>query len=378
MFRILFVLIAAAVITFGTILLGNYLQRKVDEADASSDISDDADRELPADDLSSDAGDHYDSPTVFGASLKLQDYSGEDEAVLAINTLSGYYDTVLMPITDADGMLLFQSPALCELNRIPRSADDSGFRLFSSAAAAVKVKNMRLCVSFSPNGFVSSLDDAALIDGTLISELALYGADEVLITLPDDVGTLSAEAAEKLSKYIIDCRRISGDVCPIGVLISSEVYLDDASAKQIQQIAEAASFLAINFAVDEDETPAGTYRYVSRSITSLLGSFTVYNMRVILDGPSELLPPEYKACQDGDISNICIASYVLPDELDYRAQPSDETETETEADDFDPEEHSNPYASDASKYETEETAESTADDETGEPDETESDEKRWY
>lgn len=374
MFRILFVLIAAAVITFGTILLGNYLQYKVDEAEKLLDKTAETDDDSAQSEEVFESGDNYDSPTVFGAAIDLGDYEGESDIIVAINTLAQSYDTVLMPITDADGMLFYNSPALSELVRMPSAEDDANFRLFSSAAAAVKAKNMRLCIIYTPNNSVSTLDDAALTDGTLIAELALYGADEVLITLPDDIGEISTDSAEALNDYISDCREISDNACPIGILLSSEVYLDDNSAKQIQQIASAASFLAIDFPVEDDSTAVAAYRYVSRSVTSLLGSFNVYNMRVILDGTSEHLPAKYRACSDSGISNICVASFVLPSELEYNAQSADTAETTYSPNEtIDPEANTNPYATVADD-ETE-TETNPANDSA---DETSSDEKPWF
>lgn len=377
MFRILFVLIAAAVITFGTILLGNYLQRKVDEAEKTLESSEETTDPESESEIFSDSGEYYDSPTVFGATVSLTDYAGEDEAVLAINSLSTSYNTVIIPVTSSDGVLLYQSPALCELARMSAPEDDSDFRLFSAAAAAVKAKNMRLCVMLTPNSAVSFPFDSALIDGTLIKELALYGADEVLIALPDEIDKLSRTDAEILESYITECREISGDVCPIGILLSSESYLDDDSEKQIQSIASAASFLSIKFPVEADSSASSAYRYVTRSITSLLGSFNVYNMRVILDCAPEHLAAMYQACIDSEISNICFASYVQPDALSYRAQStetSDDTPVPEET--ADPEANTNPYATTA-KDEPDETAETEAETE-AETAETSPEERPWY
>lgn len=375
MFRILFVLIAAAIITFSTILLGNHLQRKVDALDNSAETT----PPQTHNDISYTNGDFYDSPTVFGATVQISDYSGEDEMILAINTLAQSYDTVLLPVTDSDGQLLYQSPALCELSRMPVPEENAEFRLFCSAAAAVKAQNMQLCVMFTPNSAVSSLKEAALTDGTLIAELALYGADEVLITLPDNFSAINTKTAEKLCSYISDCRQISDNACSIGILLSSEFYLDESSAKQIQQIASTASFLGINFRAEGDSTAGSAYRYVSRSITYLLGSFNVYNMRMILEGTPELLSQQYKACQDGGISNICFASYVMPYDLDYRSQTSDESvETDLPSRETAPVNNTNPYASGSKENETaadvDNFAESNEDVESESPDA----EKLWY
>ncbi len=346
LFRILFVLIAAAVITFMTILLGNYLLYKVSELDAARDHSEET-TALPTEFSSGEPeNERYDSPAVFGAAIRLDDYSSEDEVILAINTLAASYDTLLLPVTDADGKLLYQSPALCTLTRMPEPEDNPEFRLLCSAAAAAKAQNMRLCAVLTPNSEAASLDEAAQLDAAIIDELALYGIDEVMITLSDDAIKMGTEEAETLQKYIDTCFTRSDGVCPIGILLSSELYLDASSAMPIQQIASAASFLAIKFPVSENAAAADAYNYVSDSITSLLGSFNVYNLRVILDGSAEILSGKYKACQDGGITNVCFTSAVLPVDLEYRAQTTEEsTETDQPAESEDPSGHTNPYAS---------------------------------
>lgn len=378
MFRILFVLIAAAVITFGTILLGNYLQNKVAEAENALESTPENNDPDSEDDPYGENGNHYDSPTVFGATVILSDYASEDEVVLAVNELSPSYDTVIIPVTTDDGVLLYQSPALCELTRMPAPEDDPDYRLFSAAASAVKAKKLRLCVMLTPNSAFSSLKNSALIDGSLISELAQNGADEILITLPDDVDKISSRDAEMLSDYIVECRDISDNACPIGVLLSSESYLDTDSAKRIQEIASAVSFLSIKFPIEVDSTSASAYRYVTRSITSLLGSFNVYNMRVILDCPPELLAPMYQACKDSDISNLCFASYVQPDALSYREQASDTTdETLPPEESADPEANTNPYAT-TSQNPPDETESTNYDEPTQDTDDTSREDKPWY
>lgn len=354
MFRILFVLIAAAVITFGTILLGNYLQIKIadmEAAEKNAEETSEAEELLSPDEPGNS---HYASPDVFGAAIRLKDYTGEDEAVLAVNTLAEVYDTILLEITDDDGMLLYQSPALCALNRMPAMEENPAFRLLCSTAAAVKAKNKRLCVMLTPNYSVRSLEESAWTDGTLIAELALYGVDEILITLPDD-SVLTGEAADSLYDYINSCRTISKNVCPIGILLSADYYLDADDTQLVQRIANAASFLSISFPAAVDSPMGTVFRYVNDSITSLLGSFNVYNMRVILDGDTKLLAAKYEACKTSGITNVCFAETILPSDLEYRAQ-ADETEHESTQETTDPASNTNPYAT-TSPAETETEAE---------------------
>ena len=345
MMRILFVLIAAAVITFGAIFTGNYLLRKVADAEMmieSGETDEGSDDEYTP---SAPSGKNYDSPDVFGASLILADCKSEDEAVLAVNTLAQSYDTILLHINDSEGMLTYTSPALCQLNRMPSPEENPQFRLFASAAAAVKAQNKRLCVLLTPNFTSSDLESAALSDGTLISELALYGVDEVLVDFPENL-TLSNKVAESLYDYIVSARRITKNVCPIGVLLSYEHYLDNHEIMEMETIADAASFLAIRFSADEG-TPMGSfYRKVSSTLTTLLGSFNVYNMRILLDGSNKLLAAAYEACNDAGMGNICFMSGIIPGDLEHFDQSEDSTDTEIseKPQTIDPSDNTNPYS----------------------------------
>ena len=226
MFKILFVLIAAAVITFGSIILGNYLLRKVaaleDKQNADADGSLSADSQI----YQPERGRDYESPDVFGTSLVLSECSGEDEAVLIVNTLSQHYDTILLHITDKSGKLIYTSPALCDLNNMPSPDNNPEFRLFASAATAIKAQDKRLSVLIIPNFTTNDPQLASLSTGTLITELASYGADEILIKYPDELPLTSA-SAQFIHDYIVSCRSLSRDICPIGVLLSYTHYLEN-------------------------------------------------------------------------------------------------------------------------------------------------------
>ncbi len=341
MFRILFVLIAAAVITFATILLGNHLQKKVDALNKANLPEEESNHQtglLTPEELGNVT---YDSPDVFGATLFLKDYTTEEDAVLAVNTLAQYYDTLLLSVTDTEGNLTYTSPALCKLNRMPVPADNKSFGLFGAATAAAKAKNMRLCALWMPNFSSGSVDGAAATDGTLMEELFLYGVDEVLLTLPKDT-RLTSETVSILRDYIRSCRVVSGDGCRIGLLLSAQHYLSSETAKQIQELSDSVSFLAVSFPLGEDTATASVYRETGETITSLLGSFNVYNMRVLLEADHNRMAEQYRACQKGGLSSICFVSNILPQNLVVTEIPETEHETTPETESSKGE--SNPYA----------------------------------
>ena len=314
--RILFVLVAALVITILAVALGIWLKQKVASAESME-------FEYPenesAETLPITAGDvEMHSPTVFGAGLDVSDYESEDEIVLSINQLAEYYDTLTLPLTDENGTLIYTSPALCALMRMPAPESDRNFTLLSSAVTAGKVKNMRISALLTPT-------DDAETDAALISELAVLGFDEIIFT-PAFGESINYSDANRLRSHLSSCAEKSGSACTLGVMIPSGYYLRASDAKQIQMIASAADFLAITFT--SGTTTTGAYRTVTSEISSLLGSFSVYSMRVILtDANADILSAKTKACTDKGITSITLTSPVLPTEMIF----SDEYQAETDA-----------------------------------------------
>ena len=136
------------------------------------------------------------------------------------------------------------------------------------------------------------------------------------------------------------------------------MFLNAENAKIVQMIAGASSFLAIDFDSSGFDLPDFFYLDVSKSIKALLGTFSVYNMRVFIDSSSrEYASAEYEACMDNAISNICFTSHFTADELDFSYKGNDDmpvsadTDAETSEDSY-----RNPYAGMTfSESETEET-----------------------
>lgn len=322
--RILFVLVSALVITVLAVLLGIWLKQKVASAESLEYAYPEHETaEVPpvsAEDVS------MDSPTVHGAGLDVTAYDSEDEIVLSINQLSDYYDTLTLPLTDENGKLVYTSPALCDLMRMPAPESNPNYGLVSSAVTAGQAKNMRICAMITPS-------DEVMIDAALISELAHLGFDEVVF-VPEFGESINYSAANKLRSHLTDCSEETENACSIGVLIPSAYYLRASDAKQIQMIASASDFLAITFESDKTPTTTEAYRTVTSEISSILGSFSVYNMRVILtDSSSEILSAKSKACTDKGINSISLTSPVLPTEMifsdEYHAETALPVETES-------------------------------------------------
>lgn len=324
------------------------MKNKIAAAEESmTDLSETEETEIPPDEPVKQSGDAV-LLTMYASGLDLRDYSGKDELVLAVNTLAESYNTVMLPLVDDNGKLIYYSPALSELVRQPDiSSEDEVYSLLSSAASAAKAKNINVCALLIPSIDISSANSAALIDSRLIGELAENGITRIMLKLPipGDDGNYS----RWLQNYI---KSLDAGECEIGYALCSSYIADAAGAKLIQALAGSADFLGIYF-----DKHTGTYDEVSNDIihelNSLIGMFSVYNINVLIDD-DENTAAVYKACTDFGIQSICFTGFVLPDKLLNSESPeSDESEPDNKTDtEKTISENTNPYASTADSSET--------------------------
>ncbi len=373
--RIIFVISAALIITALAALIGNYLLSKINALEnAENDIyhaGNQVWREENEDEHS-----NYSPESVFAAGIDITLYENEDELVLAINELSKYYDTLNIKVTDSDGKFVYTSPALCTLTRTPEISENENYALLSSAITAASVVGMRVCVIMTPSDFQMQSSPAAILDATVATELSSMGVDEILL-LPgfDTQSSIEYSLANKLRIYLSELSGLLGDTCKVGIALSADSYLNVSNAKQLQMIASCVSFLAIEFSDSETSSQTERYTEISDKLSSLRGSFSVYNMRVLLRSvDSVLLSAEYSACIDSNVNNISFIPSITPDKLSYNGEQQKDTESqdETSADqslDADEKNNTNPY-SEVPQFSTE----SESQDDLGEN----SDNHSWY
>jgi len=325
MFRILFVILAAAVITFSAIFLGHYLKLRVAEAEAALNTSEPAKEQI----ISRPKLPENESARreLSGAGLELRNYHTEDAVVAAVNTLAEHYDTLLVYLSNSDGDLLYTSPALCEMLRIaaPDAEDNKELTLVRSALSAAKAKNLYLCAVLDSSFGMLKRGMDAQVDGTLFAELSSFGVDEILIqnTVMDEENI----PADEIADYLTGCAETVDGSCQLGVLLSDDVFLNFSNARSIQTIASAADFMGIDMTSYDSLSPDEMYEQMTQNITSLYGSFSIYNMRVILSTVDlDLLAAQAQALRDSDITNICFTENILPDSLNYSAVPVYEEE----------------------------------------------------
>lgn len=362
-FRILFVLLAAVIIAVLTVMLGNHLLKKAEQLESEENVTPE-DTESP----SVDAPEEYIitstvAPSVFAVTVDVRDYEDITSLSEKISTLSLHYDTLIIRLDDGKGGLIYSSPALCSILGLPVLDEDSTLDMIRSAVKTAKNKRMRLCAVIPSSLEKSAHDSASVIDSALISELAGLGFDEVMIRLSGSE-EFNRKNSQSLREYLLQCDEKTLSACLIGVTLPAECYVEASYAKHIQTVASAVSFLGINFPTDGMTTTTEIFSSVSHEITTLLGSFTVYNMRLVIDdGDIAAVAAEYTASVHSNINNVCIMGTYLPEEMAYdQNAPVDieETAEETEA----PETQSpeNPYASTGDYYgnggETKETTSS--------------------
>ena len=354
----MFVVVAAILILTVTTLIGKHLKNKVEKAEENAvelTVTPGLQTERHIEETA--IYDEY-SPTVFGSAIRVSDYlsgsSGksdkdEDEeesernVIADVDEIAQYYDTFTINISDKDGELIYQSSAMCELTHIKYAGESKEETIIRTALDEAKEKELRTCALLVPVISDTTLSGAATIESALISELYEMGFDEVLFDLTSFFpATVDYDTANRVRTFIRECSSLSENKCKLGILLSSDAFLDSSNAKQIQLIANSASFIAVWFDLEEVYITTNAFNDVSNAVTSLLGNFSVYNMRVMIDSRFELISGAvYVACTSHGVNNVSFSSFIDPANLTYADLPGDpakkdETEEKTET--------SNPYA----------------------------------
>lgn len=355
-FRVLFIIIAAIIIFSVTLLIGNRLKSRVEEADKAENTPHastglESERHLDENAAYSDY-----SPTVLGAGIRINDYidggQGGDETPKNIKNdvkkISETYDTLTIDLSTESGSLIYTSEAMCGISHIPFGGQSDEEKLIRSALDEAKANGLRTSAIILPILSETTVSGAAAVDSELIKELSEMGFDEVLFDLSGQLGDeISSDSASRIRNYVRDCSSLSDDVCKIGVMLSSEVYLNPSNAKQIQIVADVSAFIAIKFDLDEVYITTEAYDSTSAAVTSLLGNFSVYNMRVIIDSRFDIICASvYEACTSHGVNNIAFLGYIPAESLSFSGTPNVNSDPEDDQNiPTTPADNSNPYAS---------------------------------
>lgn len=335
--RILFVLIAAALITGAAILTGNLLLRKVEAAEdlLSANVPPSGNAAERADTATSSPTAKTDVPEVRASGLELLSHTTDDSITDRLRTLLLDFDTVSVTITDSSDHadLLYTSPALTKLFRMPETTNDPLYARLKAVANTANHSDLRCSAVLSASFAHMDADTAALVDGTIAGELQRMGFQELLLTdaLGDEADT---DAINSLRRYLANMREMQGessDPISIGVCLPTSVYLNTTNAKQLQMLAETADFLAMDAADLPTTGPSGTT--ISGICTSLSGSFQLYSLRVLLTTDDlSLLAAQYNALTEMGITNLHFTGEITLEQLEAATTNATPTETDVPED----------------------------------------------
>ena len=253
--------------------------------------------------------------------IDLTAYTSDGDMLSALDTLSSYYSTLIIPVCREDGTLIYSSPALEKISRSEVSADNTVFDLLSSCTAAAKNKGMEVCALLTPSDGISSPSNAAFVDSALISELYENGADRVMLKF-------SAHDDENYHRWIQNyISAMEFDEDKLGIALPSDYVLEARGVQQLQLFAERGAFLCVYF-----DSVSGSYDTVYDSVThklgSMVGMFELYTVTVLMS-PSDNIPAVYKACTDAGVKHISFTGYTLPDDLVKKLDTTEETTEDT-------------------------------------------------
>lgn len=303
----------------------------------------------PADTVADSTGSTY---GMKAGGIDLTAYTSDGDMLSALDTLSSYYSTLIIPVCREDGTLIYSSPALEKISRSEVSADNTVYDRLLSCTAAAKNKGMEVCALLTPSDGISSPSNAAFVDSALISELYENGADRVMLKF-------SAHDDENYHRWIQNyISAMEFDENKLGIALPSDYVLEARGVQQLQLFSERGAFLCVYF-----DSAAGSYDAVYDSVThklgSMVGMFELYTVTVLVS-PGDNIPAVYKACIDAGVNHISFTGYTLPDDLVKKLDTTEET-TEDAAE-TEQQKIENPYAgSSFSSPETETEAETDYD-----------------
>lgn len=290
--RLVFVLVFALAITTLTLLLGNYLKRRLEEA--------------PIDTSEVSSVETTDGSATLDTTPKVP----HNEALLDVSAgfldLSGCTDTAEMQsrvqalktagynafsfvATDGDGRLTYASPAAQQLSRLPGKETLISLDMLTGAVTYAREIGLRASAVFeAESGQVQT-------DCAIAEELAGAGFDELLIRGFESYETLDNGSIETMLSYVRSLRERAP--MDIGVCLSGAVYTAAQYAPYIEKLFLETEFLAIDLtAANAEDAAAAAQR--------LQGSFTAYLLRAVLDGSN----PENSAAVQAALSEENIRS----------------------------------------------------------------------
>lgn len=355
-FRIFFVLFAAAALAFLSVCLGSHLKEKAAKAVSR----------METDTQNNETEPQTEPPKTLPEGILSQSSASKlsftladvDPSLYTAERLNKFldetppdYNGVSVRVT-SDGKLVYASPAALNFVRISdalkgvgvvdvegQKDEDTDEENNDEAPIADVYENIKQIVNVSKaKGLRSSCifettalsleesEDSIIsktIDKLIIGELSGIGFDEIIIDgLVPANSTLDFDAAAKIINYLTMIRSVSGGT-DVGIMLPAAVYLDAPTANLIVNLSKYADFLAIKVSMEEASIASDAYDAVYDACYLLKGNFSVYNMRAVIDSnDAELNKSAYEALKALSVENIQFLTYV--DDLTIKGQGGDE------------------------------------------------------
>lgn len=295
--RLVFVLAFALAVIGLTLLLGNYLKHRLDNAPidtseppqvVTTDESDNQDTAPPA---------NHDE-ALLSVSAGLLDLSGCTDKtemrnrVQAVKTAG--YNAISFIVTDDNGRLTYASPGAEQLSRLSGKETLVPLEMLTAAAEYAKEIGLRSCAVFE------AIPAQVQTDCLIAEELAGAGFDEMVIRGFESYETLDNETVDTILTYV-RCLRENAQM-DMGICLSQAIYTAAYHAPYIEKIFRETEF----FAIDLTETSAESVAAVAQN---LQGSFTAYLLRAVLDGSdTEKSTAVRTALEDAEIHSLLYIS----------------------------------------------------------------------
>lgn len=270
--RLVFVLVFILVVVALTLLLGNYLKHRLDNApiDTSEIPEVETTDENNTQDTIPEVSHDEALLNVSAGLLNLAGCADETEMRSRIQALKTEgYNAISFVVTDGDGRLTYASPAAQQLSRLPGKETLVSLEMLTKAVTYGKEAGLRTCAVFE------GIPDQVQTDCVIAAELAGAGFDELLIRGFEAYETVDNESIDTILSYI---RRLRADAgMDMGVCLSQKVYMAAYHAPYIEKLFRETEFLAIDMTTVDAEAAAS-------AADGLQGSFTAYLLRAVLDG----------------------------------------------------------------------------------------------
>ena len=270
--RLVFVLIFALVVIGLTLLLGNYLKQRLDNApiDTSEVPTVDTTGENETSETTPEAPHDEALLDVSAGMLDLTGCADTAEMQTRVTALkTAGYNAFSFIVTDGDGRLTYASPAAQELSRLPGKETLVSLEMLTAAVSYGKQIGLRACAVFE------GIPDQVQTDCVIVAELSGAGFDELLIRGFESYETIDNAAVDTILTYVRRLRESAQ--MDMGVCLSQAIYTAAYHAPYIEKLFREAEFLAIDLTAADAASAAS-------AADGLQGSFTAYLLRAVLDG----------------------------------------------------------------------------------------------